>query len=210
MVRVENLQSLILLKKTNVIEASKVAARAFQDDLIDSYFFPNPERRNEILPAFYEYRLKSAVRYGMVYATSPSMEGIAAWVHSDICELSLWQLMRSGGFTLFRKLGYKVTSKMMPVKDYVTSMKTKNAGEKYLHLEILAVEPKFQGMGYAKKLLEPMFELLDSEALPCFLETVTEKNVLFYQHFGFEVVEEGIIPGTEISLWNMLRKPFTN
>ena len=158
MVRVENLRSLVILQKQTVVEASSVAARAFQDDLIDSYFFPNPDKRMEILPAFYEYRLNSAVRHGMVYATSPNMEGIAAWMHSDLGEISMWQLIRSGGFKLFRKLGYKVTSRMMVVKNYVTSMRTKNAGDKYLHLEILAVEPKFQGMGYAKKLLEPMFE----------------------------------------------------
>lgn len=207
MVAVKDLQSLFQLQKQNVIEASLIAARAFQDDLIDSYFFPNPDKRKEILPAFYEYRLNFAVRHGMVYATSSKMEGIAAWIHSDIGEISMWQLIRSGGFKLFRKLGYGLTSKMMPVKDFVTSMKLKNAGEKYLHLEILAVEPKSQGNGYARKLLEPMFKQLDSEKLSCFLETATEQNVPFYQNFGFEVVEEGTIPGTEISLWNMIREP---
>ena len=85
----------------------------------------------------------------------------------------------------------------------------KNACDKYLHLEMLAVEPKLQGMGYAKKLLEPMFEQLDSENLPCFLETSTEKNVPFYQYFGFEVVEESTIPGSEVPFWDMLRKPFS-
>ncbi len=208
--RVENLQSLFQLQKQNVVEASLIAARAFQDDLIDSYFFPNPYKRKEILPAFYEYRLNSAVRHGMVYATSSKMKGIAAWIHSDLGEIPMWQLIRSGGFKLFRKVGYRVTSKMMPVNDYVTSMRRKNAGDRYLHLEILAVDPKFQGMGYAKKLLEPMFEQLDSEKLPCFLETATEKNVPLYQNFGFEVADEGTIPGTEISLWNMMRKPSTS
>ena len=208
MVRVENLESLFLLQKQNVSEASSIAARAFQDDLIDSYFFPNPDERREILPAFYEYRLNFAVRYGVVYATSPNIEGIAAWLPSDLGEMSMWQMMRSGGFKLFRKLEYKIPSKMMAVKDYVRSLRTKNAGDKFIHLEILAVEPKSQGMGYAKKLLEPMFERIDSEGLPCFLETATEKNVPFYQRFGFEVVEESTIPGTEISLWDMMRNPF--
>lgn len=210
MIRVENLQSLFQLQKRNVVEASLVAARAFQDDLIDSYFFPNPDKRKDNLPAFYEYRLNIAIRHGMVYAASPKMEGIAAWMHSDLGELSFWQLMRSGGFKLFRKLGYRVTSKMIPVRDFVTAMKKKNAGNKFLHLEILAVEPKFQGLGYAKRLLEPMFEQLDSEGLLCFLETATEKNVPFYHNFDFEVVEKITIPRTEISLWNMLRKPFTS
>ena len=208
--RLENLESLLLLQKRNVREASLVVARAFQDDLIDSYFFPNPEERKKKLPPFYEYRLGHAVRYGTVYATSPNLEGIAAWLPCDLREIPMWKMMLTGGFKLFRKMGNKVTSKMMAVRDYVESMTTKNAGDKYLHLEMLAVEPKFQGMGHAKKLLEPMFKRLDSEKLPCFLETSTEKNVPFYQNFGFEVVEESTIPGTDVPFWDLLRKPSTS
>ena len=210
MVRVENFESLFLLQKRNVSEASLVVARAFQDDLIDSYFFPDPEERKKKLPYFYKYRLDQAVRYGTVYATSSNLEGIAAWLPCDLKEIAMWKMMLTGGFKLFRKMGNEVTSRMMAVKDFVDSKTKKNAGDKYLHLEMLAVEPKFQGMGYAKKLLEPMFNRLDSENLPCFLETSTEKNVSLYQYFGFEVVEESTIPETEVPFWDMLRKPFSH
>ena len=159
----ENIESLFLLQKRHVNEASLVIARAFQDDLIDSYFFPDPEVRKRKLPAFYEYRLGQAVRYGTVYATSPNLEGIAAWLPSDLGKIPMWKMMLTGGFKLMRKMGNSVTSKMISVGDYVESMTAKNAGDKYLHLEMLAVEPKYQGMGYAKKLLEPMFDRLDSE-----------------------------------------------
>ncbi len=205
--RVDNFETLFLLQKRNVREASLVVARAFQDDLIDSYFFPDPEERKKKLPPFYEYRIGQAVRYGTVYATSPNLEGIAAWLPSDLSEIPMWKMMLTGGFKLFRKMGSQVTSKMMTVRDFVESKTIKNAGDKYLHLEMLAVEPKLQGMGYAKKLLDPMFNRLDSENLPCFLETSTEKNVALYQYFGFEVVEESTIPGTDVPFWDMLRQP---
>lgn len=206
----ENLEPLVSLQKRNIGEASLVVARAFQDEPLNSHFFPNPDERKEMLPALFEYRLNSAIRHGMVYATSSNMEGIATWLPSDLGKIPLWRMMLSGGFKVIRKLGYNVVSKMMAVNDYAISMKTRNAGDKFLHLEIIAVEPKFQGMGYAKKLLEPMFERLDSEGLPCFLITSTEENVPFYQYFGFEVVEESTIPGPEVSLWAMIREPFTS
>lgn len=206
----DNLESLFLLQKRNVREASLVVARAFQDDLIDLHFFPNPEERKKKLPAFYEYRLGSAVRYGTVYATSSNLEGIAAWLPSNLEKIPMWKMMWHGGFKLFRKIGNKVTSKMMVVQDYVESMTKKNAGDKYLHLEMLAVDPKLQGMGYARKLLEPMFAQLDSEELPCFLQTSIKKNVSLYQYFGFDVVEESAIPGTDVPFWDMLRKPVSS
>jgi hypothetical protein len=52
-----------------------------------------------------------------------------------------------------------------------------------------------------------MLARFDKAALPCYLETQKEENVNLYQHFGFSVIKESIIPGTSITIWLMLRKP---
>ena len=44
---------------------------------------------------------------------------------------------------------------------------------------------------------------IDKANIPCYLETNEEKNKSLYQHFGFETVEEGIIPDTNIPYWAM-------
>lgn len=206
----DNLESLFLLQKRNVMEASLVLARAFQDDPLSSYFFPNPDERREMLPAFFEFRLGSAVRHGTVYTTSTNMEGIAAWLPSDFGKESMLKMLWHGGFKLFRKVGNSGVVRMIAAADYVTSLRKKNAGDKFLHLEMLVVEPKLQGMGFARNLLEPMFERLDSQNLPCYLETTSEKNVPFYQHLGFEVVDENTIPESSVRIWDMIRKPITS
>jgi hypothetical protein len=54
-------------------------------------------------------------------------------------------------------------------------------------------------------LLRAMFAKIDKEGLPCFLETQAEKNVGIYEHLGFRVVEEGIVPGSNVKSWAMLR-----
>jgi hypothetical protein len=51
-----------------------------------------------------------------------------------------------------------------------------------------------------------MFARMDTEHLPCYLETHNQKNVPIYRHYGFKVVEEDIVPGTEITHWAMLRQ----
>jgi len=47
---------------------------------------------------------------------------------------------------------------------------------------------------------------IDEEHLPCYLDTEEEENVPLYQRYGFRVVEELIIPDTDIRLWAMLRE----
>ena len=75
------------------------------------------------------------------------------------------------------------------------------------YLAVLAVDPKHQGKRYASKLLNEMLSHIDKEALPCYLETEGEKNVAIYQHFGFEVVDEFVVPNTTDKLIAMLRQP---
>ena len=50
-----------------------------------------------------------------------------------------------------------------------------------------------------------MFNQMDREQLPCYLETHEEASVSMYRHFGFEVVETGIVPRSAVRYWAMLR-----
>jgi ribosomal protein S18 acetylase RimI-like enzyme len=204
---VEKLDSLIIVDKKGIRAAANVLTRAFQDDPLTELFFPDLETRMDLIPFFYEYRLKMAMMQGVIYTTSQNMEGVATWLPSKRGKVSMLQMMRSGGFKLYRKVGNETINTMNAVSDFVTQRRLKNAGDKYLHLEMLAVEPKHQKQGYAKKLLAPMFEKLDSERLPCYLETTSERNIPFYQYFDFEIVDEGEFPGSDVIFWDMIRSP---
>ncbi len=73
-------------------------------------------------------------------------------------------------------------------------------------MQAIGIVPKFQGKGYASSLIRPMLSRIDKENLSCYLETIDEKNVAIYQHFGFEIIERSIVPETGFTNWAMLRK----
>jgi len=77
---------------------------------------------------------------------------------------------------------------------------------KHWFLQTIGVDPQFQGKGYAGKLIRAMLGRIDKEDLPCYLETLDEKNVWLYEHFGFRVIEKSAIPRTDITVWAMLRE----
>ena len=78
---------------------------------------------------------------------------------------------------------------------------------KHWYLNMLAVDPKYQGKGYASALLNAMLPEIDKQNLPCYLETGGDKNVSIYKHFGFKVINEYTIPGVKDKFIAMLRKP---
>jgi len=77
------------------------------------------------------------------------------------------------------------------------------------YLQIIGVDPAHQGEGFSSRLLRPVLERIDLERMPCFLETNNEKNAAIYRRFGFEVLSEDKLPGTEVTSFAMLRKPPT-
>ena len=75
------------------------------------------------------------------------------------------------------------------------------------YLYNLSVSRKAQGKGIATKLLRPMLDFCDNENMVCYLETNKESNVSLYQHYGFDLMREELIPTTPVTHYSMVRHP---
>jgi ribosomal protein S18 acetylase RimI-like enzyme len=75
------------------------------------------------------------------------------------------------------------------------------------HLGPVGVLPSHQGNGIGTKLLSRFCKEVDACLAPAYLETATDKNVRFYERFGFQVVEESEIFYVKNSY--MWRRPVT-
>ena len=180
-------------------------ARAFQNDPLLTHFIPDPcEIRSKSIHIIQCY-IRYGVLYGEVYATSRNLEGVAVWISSGEVDMTPWRAIRTGWPALYFKLGKSSASRLSQVDRSISSMYKRHAPCPNWYLQWLGVDPVFQGQGYASILLEPMFARIDRERLPCYVETQNKRNVPLYQHFGFKVVEETVIPGTDIRHWAMLR-----
>jgi len=73
------------------------------------------------------------------------------------------------------------------------------------YLSALGVEPERQGEGIGSALLAPVLAEADAAGLACYLETAVGRNVLLYERHGFDVVEELVLPNTDVHGWLMLR-----
>ena len=51
-----------------------------------------------------------------------------------------------------------------------------------------------------------MLEHFDNEKQNCYLETLKAENIMIYQHYGFKLMEEVKVPGTDMTLYAMLRE----
>lgn len=197
------------LERSNIGVVSEMMARAFFNDphLID--LIPDPDQRSALGGAYFEFVLRFGMRYGRVYAVSPSLEGAAVWLPSDRSEITLWRALLSGGMGLQRRFGSERMKRLTAFSDLVDGYHHRHVPEPHCYLFYVGVDPKRQGRGCASRLLRPMFAALDRLQLPCYLTTQNEQNIRLYEHFGFSVIEQVTPHGTTFVHTGMLRPPLS-
>lgn len=202
---IANLDGLVHLSDSSFERAVDVLTRSFWDDPLSVYLFPDEAKRKRFLPAFFEFRLKQGQLYGEVYNTSDEVEGVAIWIPYTTINSTLWRIIRTGGLKLMRLYGWTLTNCMMKINDFANKRRIEYATPPYMHLGPIAVDPEKQGKGYGSKLIRPMLTHLDEMKWHCYLEAQTESNVSLYEHYGFEIVDKGVVPDANIPHWDMIR-----
>lgn len=196
---------IIYLKKEYVKNAGEVLGRALNDDPISLYIFPNDEERKEKLKHIFRVTTCIGIRHGEVHATSPNLEGIAIWMPCKRFKEKFSWFLRCGGFSVGIKVGLKAGKRSNPIRSFIEEVHAEIVSDEHWYLNELGVDPCFQGKGYGSSLMRYMLKKIDEQGLPVYLETSLEKNVNYYEKFGFKLIKEALIPGTDVNLWFMLR-----
>ena len=199
-------ESLIRIQKDQAKPAVKTLSVAFRDYPLLQYYFPDDLIRKKIAHNFLSFAVYAGIKYGEVYATSDNLEGVAVWLPSKNYPLTIWKLLRSVPLSKILGFGRHGGSKLQSFNAYIENIHKQHTPFQHWFLQAIGVSPRFQGKGYATKLLRPMLNRLDKENLPCYLETITEKNASLYEHFGFQTINKSNIPETQLTNWAMLRK----
>jgi len=200
------LSGLLRLEKGQVEQASEVLSRAFRDDPELLSFIPDAPKRQKLLLSMFRVSLHHALRHGEAYAVSPAIEGVAVWLPSAAPEISLWTMLRGGGLGLLFRTGWGLLRKMKQDEAFARELRQRLAPFPHWYLAVLGVDPELQGKGYASRLLKPRLDRLDREKMTAYLETSIEDYVAIYQHFGFKVIKEAMLPGSGSKMWAMMRE----
>jgi ribosomal protein S18 acetylase RimI-like enzyme len=88
---------------------------------------------------------------------------------------------------------------------WLSDWEERDLKERHWHVGPVAVEGGLQGMGIGSQLMESFCERMDGEREVAYLETDKLRNVVFYERFGFEVIDEAEV--LETPNWFMRREP---
>jgi ribosomal protein S18 acetylase RimI-like enzyme len=197
---------LLRLTKKDLGAGAAVLGRAFTEYGLLRYYFQDETERHAVAVTLGFVEISICLKYGEVYASSAKMEGISAWLPPGKAPFGGLQIIRTVPLSVLFRFGRQGARRMWGYGRYVDNLHRKLVPYPHWYLQIIGVDPAYQGQGFSNQLVRPMLKRIDREHLPCFLETNTDKNAAIYQRFGFEVVSKDKIPGTEVTSFAMLRK----
>lgn len=189
-------------------QAAQTLTRAFQDDPMFTYIFPDADQRKKSLAWQWEAVIGYSLVYGEVY-TTPDVDGVACWLKPGNTRVTVWRMIRTGiqlqrAFESFRGKTRRVS---MEVMNYLDQVHERLISGPHWYLWALGVDPIRQGQGIGGKLIQPVLNLAEQMGVACYLETLTKENLAFYQKCGFEIVRAGELPGHGLKAWMMVKSP---
>ncbi|MGH9971659.1 MAG: GNAT family N-acetyltransferase [Pyrinomonadaceae bacterium] len=196
---------IVPLEESQVEAAGAAMARAFFDDHIMAYMFPDEDERRRLAPWHFSAFIRYGHLFGEVYTTSGNPDGTAVWFRPGESELTTERLKQAGLDKAPDVLGAAAWSRFNTVCDYVERLHPKEAPEPHWYLPLLGVDPRRQGQGAGSALLKVILDRADKDRLPAYLWTAKARNVPFYQQHGFQVLTEGVEPTSLIRFWTCRR-----
>ncbi|MCP4967879.1 MAG: GNAT family N-acetyltransferase [bacterium] len=190
-------------------KAGAVLGRAFRDDPMWGAVFPDIDSRSELLTSMFTALTKATLAARGLAETTLHGDAVALWLPPGE-DIGFWAMVKSG-FTLPRfamRLPGADRKRMLALLKQLENRKKALMPQRHWYLSAIGVDPTHQGEGLGSALVRSGLHRADHENTPVYLETETVGNVGFYEHLGFEVLEQVTAVGLDLPVW-LMQRPVT-
>ena len=197
---------LYIVQEKDLDRLAEVAADAYLDYPLHNWF-TNGKYDAKASELLMKVTLKSMSEDAIIYADSEEMNGFAAWVPFGFKGTEALPFLIHGGLKLFLYTGLGFVGRLLAYEKYAMNLKKRFTDHYDWYLFNLSIKKDAQGRGIASKLMRPMLQFCDDERMVAYLETNKEANVGLYQHYGFDLMNEEMIPKSPVMHYSMVRQP---
>ena len=200
---------LYIVEKKDIERLALVAADAYRDYPLHNWL-TNGKYDATASRLIMQISLKTMTDDAIIYADSEEMNGFAAWLPFGFTGSKTMPFLLNGGLKLIFHSGLGIIGRLLTYESYAMNLKKQFTDNYDWYLYNLSIKKEAQGKGIASKLMRPMLKFCDDERMVAYLETNKESNVGLYQHYGFDLMKEEMIPKTPVTHYAMVRHPVSD
>ena len=197
---------LYIVQKKDLDRLAEVAADAYQDYPLHNWLTKGKYDK-KASKLIMQISLKTMTEDAVIYADSEEINGFAAWLPFGFTGNKALPFLFNGGLELIFHSGLGIIGRLLTYENYAMNLKKQFTDNYDWYLYNLSIKKDAQGKGIASKLMRPMLGFCDDEKMVAYLETNKECNVGLYQHYGFDLMKEEVIPKSSVTHYAMVRKP---
>jgi ribosomal protein S18 acetylase RimI-like enzyme len=174
-------------------------ARAFVADPVLCQAEHDPARRARWMSLLY----RALCRYALAAGGVEVIEGRAAalWLQNQT-QPPFWRGLLYGSLRVMLALGWGPTWRCMKHEAWCAARVRSLGLKRYGYVWLLGVEPAAQRSGNGRRVLGAALEAMRTRNHQiCILKTETPSNVAYYQQLGFELIDEHVVPSTQLRYW---------
>lgn len=197
---------IIPIRTADIAKASETLFRAFENDALLLWLFGGKDNYHQKALKPFQTWTKWCVDYGMAFATD-NLAAVTLWKKPGNHRFTLWQLLRTGMLLTPCALDSAIRKRVLLFENFIKTEYLKLVGgDQFCYCWLLGTDDNFRKQGFAKLLMDHVFNLVETTHLPLFLETSKQENVIFYEKLGFKVLLQKQFLDSEVVLNFMARR----
>jgi ribosomal protein S18 acetylase RimI-like enzyme len=194
-----------LATKSDADRLSETLTRAFMDDPLIAYFFPDLATREGRLRRMFKLIFDMGEPFGACHVT-PNFEAAILWRPPSQFHIPYWQYLTHG----LELLGIFGTN-ALNVALAMNQIESAHPKPPNWYLQAVGTDPEHQGKGFGGVVIRHHLKRCDEQNEACYLESSKRENIPIYERLGFVVTGELVIPARgksrEVTIWPMWRDP---
>ena len=197
---------LYIVQEKDLDRLAEVAADAYQEYPLHNWITKGKYDK-KASKLIMQISLRTMTEDAIIYADSEELNGFAAWLPFGFTGSKTFPFLFNGGIKLILHSGPGIIGRLLRYENYAMNLKKEFTDNYDWYLYNLSILKDAQGKGIASKLMRPMLNFCDEEKMVAYLETNKASNVSLYEHYGFDLKKEELIPKTTVTHYAMVRNP---
>ena len=196
----------IKMSRLRLPDATKLLSRAFWGDPFVKYLFPDEMERTTMTQKFFWLDIWHKLTTCEVSTTS-SFRGIAIWCLYGEKSAEVEENAANPTKRMPYIIGESPYLRLAEASRTLEKERKRIMYMPHCYLYLLGVEPGQWGKGYGGLLIKPILERADEKGRPCYLISMRESNLSFFDTYGFKIIQAKPLSKQGPFIWFMVREP---
>ena len=191
------------IQKYDLNRVGEMVGGTFADDTAVKYLLGDVSEKTRSRYCQTTYR--SMFGDAIMISTDAAIDNLIVLCPPGYRGIPTMRFLRSGGLATVFGLGLGAMKRSIAFEKNAVAVRNRYSDDKTWYLMTFAVRAGKTHQGLGSAILRPILEWMDKNHYSVYLETDKAVNVEMYEHFGFQVVDICMVPGSQIKQYGMLR-----